>query len=103
MRKAEGVVLIILLTSFAYLGITAEGRGRIVAVATIIVFAAVAYGSVLQERMYRKVRRPGTSVFSLETMFRVLFTREFFYSLLLFLGVMAFVSFIIAMDERGYL
>ena len=103
MRKAEVVALIILFSCFAYLAITGEGRARIIAVATAIVFAAVAYGSVLQEKMYGNARRPGTSIFSLETMFRVLFTRELYYFILLFLGLMAFVGFIIAMDERGYL
>jgi hypothetical protein len=99
MRKAEVVVLTIMFSSFAYLGITAEGRGRIIAVATIIVFAAVAYSSYLLERMYRKARRPDTSIFAPETMTRALFTREFLYFILLGLGTIAFASFIVAMDE----
>jgi hypothetical protein len=70
---------------------------------TAIVFAAVAYGSFLQEQMYRKALRPGASIFSLETMFRATFTREFLYSIVLFLGLLAFVGFIIAMDELGQL
>lgn len=103
MRKAQAVVLIILLSCFAYVGITGEGRARIIAVATAIVFAAVAYGSVLREQMYRKVRRPGTSIFSLDTMLRATVTREFPYSIMLFLGLLAFVGFMIAMDELGQL
>ena len=103
MRKAEVVVLIVLFSSFAYLGITGERRARIMAVATAVVFAALAYGSVLDERMCRKARRPGTSIFSIGTMFRAISTREFLYSIWLFLGTMAFVSFIIAMDGLGYL
>jgi len=103
MRKAQIVVLIILFSCFAYLGITGEGRARIIAVVTAIVFAAVAYGSFLQEQMYRKALRPGASIFSLETMFRATFTREFLYSIVLFLGLLAFVGFIIAMDELGQL
>ncbi|MET4206574.1 hypothetical protein [Bradyrhizobium sp. LA2.1] len=103
MRKAQIVVLIILFSCFAYLGITGEGRARIIAVVTAIVFAAVAYGSFLQEQMYRKALRPGASIFSLETMFRATLTREFLYSIVLFLGLLAFVGFIIAMDELGQL
>lgn len=103
MRKAEIVVLIILFSAFAYLGVKEEGRNRLVAVATIVVFAALAYGSVLQERMYRKARKPGSSIFSVGTMFRALFTRESLYFLLLLLGVIAFASFIKVMDEGGYL
>ena len=98
MRRAELVVLIILFSSFAYLGITSDGRGRIISVATAIIFAAVAYGSYLQEEMYRKARRPGTSVFSLETMVRAIFTREFFYFILVLAGMMAFASFLVALD-----
>lgn len=103
MRKAQIVVLIILFSCFAYLGITGEGRARIIAVVTAIVFAAVAYGSFLQEQMHRKALRPGASIFSLETMFRATLTREFLYSIVLFLGLLAFVGFIIAMDELGQL
>jgi hypothetical protein len=103
MRRVEVVVLIILFSSFAYLGITTEGRARIISVATAIVFAAVAYGSYLQEKMYRKARRPGTSLFAPETMVRAIFTREFVYFILVFVGMMAFASFIVALDEWGYL
>ena len=36
-------------------------------------------------------------------MLRALFTREMLYFGLLMLGVFAFVGFIVAMDEAGYL
>ena len=102
MRRAEVVVLAILFSAFVYLGIKGEGRVRIIAVATAVVFAALAYGSVLMERMYRKARRPGMSVFSLHTMFRAISTREFLYFVLLSLGTIGLASFIIAMDKLGY-
>jgi hypothetical protein len=103
MRKAEVVVLIILFSSFVYLGITTEGRERIIAVATMVVFAAVAYGSYSQEKMYRKARRPGTSIFAPMTVVRAILTREFFYFILVAGGMIAFASFMVAMDDRGYL
>jgi len=103
MRKAEVVVLIILFSSFVYLGITTEGRERIIAVATMVVFAAVAYGSYSQEKMYRKASRPGTSIFAPMTVVRAILTREFFYFILVAGGMIAFASFMVAMDDRGYL
>jgi hypothetical protein len=103
MRKLEIIVVIVLFSAFAYLGIKEEGRNRLVAFATMAVFAALVYGSVLQERAYRKARRPGASIFSIATMLRALFTREMLYFGLLMLGVFAFVGFIVAMDEAGYL
>jgi hypothetical protein len=51
-RKAEVVVLIILFSPFGYFAITGEGRARIIAVATAVVLATLAYGSFLQEQMY---------------------------------------------------
>ena len=67
-----------------------------------MVAPAVAYGCYLQEKMYRKARRSGTSIFALETMVRVIFTREFLYFILVFVGMIAFASFIVALDEWGY-
>jgi hypothetical protein len=103
MRKLEIIVVIVLFSAFAYLGIKEEGRNRLVAFATMAVFAALVYGSVLQERAYRKALRPGASIFSIATMLRALFTREMLYFGLLMLGLFAFVGFIVAMDEAGYL
>ena len=78
-------------------------RRSTIAFAMMAVFAALVYGSVLQERAYRKARRPGASIFSIATMLRALFTREMLYLGLLMLGLFAFVGFIIALDEAGYL
>ena len=94
MRKAEIVVLIILIMAFSYLGMTAGGRGRIIAVVSMIIFAALACGSYLLERMYRKARRPGSSIFAPETMLRAAHTREFVYFTLLSLGTVSMCGII---------
>ena len=78
------------------------GRGRRVAFAAIAVFAALVYGSVRQERAYRKARRPGASLFSIATMLRALSTREMLCFGLLMLGLVAFAGLIVAADEAGY-
>src|SRR5262245_4592050 len=54
------------------------------------------------EKTYRKARRSGTSMFALETMVRVILTGEFLYFKLLFVGMIACASFIVALDEWGY-
>lgn len=102
MRKLEIIVLIVLFSAFAYLGIQEEGRGGLKAFAIMAVLAALVYGSVLQERAYRKAHRPGASIFSIPTMLRVLATREMLYFGLLMLGLVTFVGFIVAVDEAGY-
>ena len=103
MPKAQIVVLVILFAALGYLGIVEEGRNRIVAVATIAIFAALAYGGVLQDRARKKAYRPGTSIFSIDAIFRALFMKETFYLVLLTLAIAAFAATMIALDEAGYL
>jgi len=78
-------------------------RSTIVIIATVLMFAALAYGGVLQDRARRKAYRPGTTIFSIGAMFRSLATKEAFYFVLLILGTIAFAGTIIALDEAGYL
>jgi hypothetical protein len=103
MPKAQIVVLIILFTALAYVGVVDEGRNRLVAVATIAIFAALVYGGVLQDRARSKAYRPGTSIFSIGAMIRALFTRETFYLVLLTLAIAALAGTMIVLDEAGYL
>ena len=103
MRKAETIVLIILFTALAYVGVVEEGRNRLVAVATIAIFAGLVYGGVLQDRARSKAYGPGTSIFSVGAMFRMLFTKEMFYFVLLTLAMAAFAGTMIALDSTGYL
>jgi hypothetical protein len=93
----------VLLAAFAYLGVVAEGRNRLIAVATIAIFSALVYGSILQDRALSKAYRPSTSIFSIGAMFRALFTKETFYFVLLTLTIAAFAGTMIALDEAGYL
>ena len=77
-------------------------RNTAVIIASILVFAALVYGGVLQDRMRRKARRPGASIFSVGFVLRSLATREAFLFLLLTLGIAAFAGSLIAMDGAGY-
>ena len=78
-------------------------RSTIIAVAAVFIFAALAYGGVLQDRARRKAYGPGTSIFSMSAMFRSLGTKEMFYFVLLTLATIAFAGTIIVLDEAGYL
>ena len=78
-------------------------RSAIIAIAAVLIFAALAYGGVLQDRARRKAYGPGTSIFSMSAMFRSLGTKEIFYFVLLTLATIAFAGTIIALDEAGYL
>jgi hypothetical protein len=103
MQKAEIVVLVILFTALAYVGVVEEGRNRIVAFATIAIFAGLVYGGILQDQARSKAYGPGTSIFSVGAMFRALFTKEMFYFVLLTLAMAAFAGTMIALDSAGYL
>lgn len=78
-------------------------RTTIVIIAAVLIFAALAYGGVLQDRARRKAYGPGTSIFSIRAMFGALATKEMFYLVLLILATVAFAGTIIALDEAGYL
>jgi hypothetical protein len=53
-------------------------RSTIIAVAAFLIFAAFAYGGVLQDRARRKAYGPGTSIFSMSAMFRSLGRKKCF-------------------------
>jgi hypothetical protein len=76
-------------------------RSAIVVVATIIVFCAVWYGGVLQDRMRRKAAQSGASRFSIEFQLRALSTRETPVFILLVLATGAFVAVLVALDKAG--
>jgi hypothetical protein len=78
-------------------------RNTVIIIATVLVFAALAYGGVLQDRARRKAYGPGTSMFSIAAMLRALTTKEMFYFILLTLATVAFASAILTLDEMGYL
>ena len=78
-------------------------RSTILVVDTILVFAGLLYGSVLQDRMRRKAHRPGKSIFSPGVVFRSLATKEAVYFVLLTLVMAACVALFIAMNKAGYL
>jgi len=78
-------------------------RDIVYAIATVLVFAAVAFFGVLQDRARRRTYGPGTSKFSVPAMLRATFTKETFYALVLLLGVVEFVGALFALDQAGYL
>jgi len=78
-------------------------RSTIIAIVSVLIFAALAYGGVLQDRARRKAYEPGTSIFSISAVFRSLGKKEIFYFFLLTLATIAFAGTIVALDEAGYL
>ena len=78
-------------------------RNTIIVGATILVFAGLYFGGLLQDRMRRKAHQPGTSMFSVGFVFRSLATKEAAYFVILVLVMVTFGATIIAMDEAGCL
>lgn len=76
-------------------------RNTALIIASIVVFAALYYDGVLQDRMLRKARKPGSSIFSVGTTFRALATKEALLFVLLTLVTFVFAAAVIAMDEAG--
>jgi hypothetical protein len=77
-------------------------RNSVAIIGFIVVFALLCYGGVLQDRMLRKARRPGSSIFSIGTVFRAVTTKEFYLFALLALLTIASAATLIAMDKAGY-
>ena len=78
-------------------------RNTIVIVVTAFVFAALCYGGVLQDRMLRKARRAGDSIFSPGIAFRAVATKEAWLFVLLVSVMSAIIAVFIALDKLGYL
>jgi len=74
----------------------------IVIIASLLVFAFLWYGTVLDNRRRRKASQGGVSLFSLRYQFRALVTKESLFLALMTFVMVGLIAVLSALNKAGY-